>query len=415
MSILNPKRRRAAIAFIFVTAVLDILSMGLVIPVLPSLIEEFAGSDASAGIWNGAFVAMWAGMQFLASPVIGSLSDRYGRRPVILLSCAGLALDWMLMALAPNLWWLAVGRILGGLTSSSFTAIYAYMADITEPKNRARAYGLIGAAFSGGFVLGPVVGGFLGEIDPRAPFWAAAALSAMAFVYGLFILPESLPIEKRMNFSWRRANPLGAMTLLLRHPELKGLAGVNFLLYFSHHVFSAIFVLYAMHRYGWGPREVGLLLAGVGLVDMVMQGVVIGPVTKRLGDRPTMILGLFGGAFGMAMMGWAPSGWWFALAMLPNSLWGLAMPTLQALMTRRVGDDEQGQLQGANNSVASIAGVASPLFFGWIYSLSVGPDALLSQPGLAFYLAGGVLALAAVLGWIVARQTQKSEALSPGT
>ena len=415
MSILNPKRRRAAIAFIFVTAVLDILSMGLVIPVLPSLIEEFAGSDASAGIWNGAFVAMWAGMQFLASPVIGSLSDRYGRRPVILLSCAGLALDWMLMALAPNLWWLAVGRILGGLTSSSFTAIYAYMADITEPKNRARAYGLIGAAFSGGFVLGPVVGGFLGEIGPRAPFWAAAALSAMAFVYGLFILPESLPVEKRMNFSWRRANPLGAMTLLLRHPELKGLAGVNFLLYFSHHVFSAIFVLYAMHRYGWGPREVGLLLAGVGLVDMVMQGVVIGPVTKRLGDRPTMILGLFGGAFGMAMMGWAPSGWWFALAMLPNSLWGLAMPTLQALMTRRVGDDEQGQLQGANNSVASIAGVASPLFFGWIYSLSVGPDALLSQPGLAFYLAGGVLALAAVLGWIVARQTQKSEALSPGT
>ena len=414
MSILNPKRRRAAIAFIFVTAVLDILSMGLVIPVLPSLIEEFAGSDASAGIWNGAFVAMWAGMQFLASPVIGSLSDRYGRRPVILLSCAGLALDWMLMALAPNLWWLAVGRILGGLTSSSFTAIYAYMADITEPKNRARAYGLIGAAFSGGFVLGPVVGGFLGEIGPRAPFWAAAALSAMAFVYGLFILPESLPVEKRMNFSWRRANPLGAMTLLLRHPELKGLAGVNFLLYFSHHVFSAIFVLYAMHRYGWGPREVGLLLAGVGLVDMVMQGVVIGPVTKRLGDRPTMILGLFGGAFGMAMMGWAPSGWWFALAMLPNSLWGLAMPTLQALMTRRVGDDEQGQLQGANNSVASIAGVASPLFFGWIYSLSVGPDALLSQPGLAFYLAGGVLALAAVLGWIVARQTQKSEALSPG-
>ena len=415
MSILHPKRRRAAIAFIFVTAVLDILSMGLVIPVLPSLIEDFAGSDASAGIWNGAFVAMWAGMQFLASPVIGSLSDRYGRRPVILLSCAGLAVDWMLMALAPNLWWLAVGRILGGLTSSSFTAIYAYMADITEPKNRARAYGLIGAAFSGGFVLGPVVGGFLGEIGPRAPFWAAAALSAMAFVYGLFILPESLPVEKRMNFSWRRANPLGAMTLLLRHPELKGLAGVNFLLYFSHHVFSAIFVLYAMHRYGWGPREVGLLLAGVGLVDMIMQGLVIGPVTKRLGDRPTMILGLFGGAFGMAMMGWAPSGWWFALAMLPNSLWGLAMPTLQALMTRRVGDDEQGQLQGANNSVASIAGVASPLFFGWIYSLSVGPDALLSQPGLAFYLAGGVLALAAVLGWIVARQTQKSEALSPGT
>jgi DHA1 family tetracycline resistance protein-like MFS transporter len=234
----------------------------------------------------------------------------------------------------------------------------------------------------------------------------------VAFLYGLFILPESLPVEKRMAFSWRRANPLGAMEMLLRHAELKGLAVVNFLLYFSHHVFSAVFVLYAMHRYGWGPREVGLLLAGVGLIDMVMQGVVIGPVTKRLGDRPTMILGLFGGAAGMAIMGWAPTGWMFALAMLPNSLWGLAMPTLQALMTRRVGDDEQGQLQGANNSVASVAGVASPLFFGWIYSLSVGQGAAVSHPGLAFFIAAAVLASAACVGWIVARRNDRSEALS---
>ena len=414
MSILHPKKRRAAIAFIFVTAVLDILSMGLIIPVLPSLIEQFAGSDARAGIWNGAFVAMWAAMQFLASPVIGSLSDRYGRRPVILLSCAGLSLDWLLMALAPNLWWLAVGRILGGLTSSSFTAIYAYMADITEPKDRARAYGLIGAAFSGGFVLGPVIGGFLGEIGPRAPFWAAAGLSGIAFLYGLFVLPESLAVEKRMPFSWKRANPLGAMTLLLRHVELSGLAAVNFLLYFAHHVFSAVFVLYAMHRYGWGPREVGLLLAGVGAIDMVMQGVVIGPVTKWLGDRTTMIVGLVGGACGLAMMGWAPNGWMFALAMLPNSLWGLAMPTLQALMTRRVGDDEQGQLQGANNSVASVAGVLSPLFFGWVYSVSIGAGTTMSNPGLAFYLAGAVLLLAAVVGWRVARRAERATPLPPG-
>ncbi len=413
MSILHPKRRRAAIAFIFVTAVLDILSMGVIIPVLPSLIAEFAGDSASAGIWNGVFVALWAGMQFLASPVIGSLSDRYGRRPVILISCAGLALDWMLMALAPNLWWLAVGRILGGLTSSSFTAIYAYMADITEPQNRARAYGLIGAAFSGGFVLGPVVGGFLGEISPRAPFWFAAALSALAFLYGLFILPESLPVEKRMPFSWKRANPLGAMTLLLRHAELSGLAIVNFLLYFAHHVFSAVFVLYAMHRYGWGPREVGLLLAGVGLIDMVMQGTVVGPVTQRLGDRATMIVGLVGGGFGVAMMGWAPTGLWFALAMLPNSLWGLAMPTLQALMTRRVGDDEQGQLQGANNSVASVAGVVSPLFFGWVYAMSAAGGASITGIGLAFYMAAGVLVLAALVGWRVGRAASDADAMSP--
>lgn len=409
MSILHPKRRKAAIAFIFVTAVLDILSMGVIMPVLPSLIEEFAGSDAAAGIWNGAFVAMWAAMQFLASPVIGSLSDRYGRRPVILISCAGLALDWMLMALAPNLWWLAVGRILGGLTSSSFTAIYAYMADITEPKDRARGYGLIGAAFSGGFVLGPVVGGFLGVYDARAPFWFAAALSGLAFLYGLFILPESLPVEKRMPFSWKRANPLGSLELLRRHAELTGLAVVNFLLYFSHHVFSAVFVLYAMHRYGWGPREVGILLAGVGVIDMVMQGMVVGPVTKALGDRRTMLIGFVGGAVGMAMMGWAPTGLWFCLAMLPNSLWGLAMPTMQALMTRRVGDDEQGQLQGANNSVASVAGIASPLFFGWIYAVSVGPGAVVSHAGLAFFLAAAVLGAAGLLAWAVGRRAEREE------
>ena len=409
---LNLRSHRAALGFIFVTALLDIVSMGIVIPVLPSLIEQFAGSNASAGIWNGAFVAMWAAMQFLASPVIGSLSDQYGRRPVILLSCAGMAADWALMAVAPNLWWLAVGRLLGGLTSSSFTTIYAYMADITAPEKRARAYGLIGAAFSGGFVLGPVLGGFLGEVDPRLPFWAAAALSGLAFLYGAVVLPESLPVQKRMVFSWKRANPVGAMVLLLRHRELAGLSVVNFLLYFAHHVFSAVFVLYAAYRYGWGPREVGFLLAMVGVLDMVVQGVLTGPVVARLGDRATMILGLFGGTLGIALMGWAPTGWLFALAMLPNALWGLAMPTLQSLMTRQVSESEQGQLQGANMSVASIAGVMSPLFFGWIYSLSVGTQAPIAITGLAFYIAAAVLLTAAMIGWLVARRAERTEALS---
>ena len=433
MSLHQPKVRRAAIAFILVTAVLDIVAMGIVIPVLPHLIEEFVGSNARAGLLNGVFVALWAGMQFLASPVIGSLSDQYGRRPVILLSCAGLAADYVLMALAPNLWWLAVGRLVAGVTSSSFTTIYAYMADITEPEKRARAYGLIGAAFSGGFVLGPVLGGFLGEFGPRVPFWVAGALSGVAFLYGLFILPESLPLEKRMPFSWRRANPVGAMILLKRHAELAGLAVVNFLLYFAHHVFSAVFVLYAGLRYGWGPWQVGALLAMVGVLDMIVQGVLVGPASKRFGDRATMIFGLCGGAVGIALMGWAPTGVAFIIAMFPNALWGLAMPTLQSLMTRRVGESEQGQLQGANMSVASIAGVASPLFFGWIYSVSVGEgggraaawlserglpavsaaaDAMLSEPGLAFYLASAVLALGALIGFLTARRAERDEVTS---
>jgi len=429
MSIVPEKRLKAAIGFIFVTAVLDIVAMGIIIPVLPQLIEDFVGSNARAGIINGVFIALWAGMQFVASPIIGSLSDQYGRRPVILLSCAGLAIDYVLMALAPNLWWLALGRIIAGVTSSSFTTIYAYMADVTPPEQRARAYGLIGAAFSGGFVLGPVIGGFLGEVGPRAPFWAAALMSGIAFVYGAFVLPESLAPEKRMKFSWRRANPVGAMVLLGRHPELTGLAGVTFLLHFAHHVFSAVFVLYAQYRYGWGPREVGMLLAMVGLLDMGMQGLVVGPVTKALGDRKTMLLGLAGGTLGIMLMGWAPSGWFFVAAMLPNALWGLAMPTLQSLMTRQVSESEQGQLQGATMSVASIAGVMSPLFFGWIYSLSVGGgfepltdwldqhgmafvDAIVHAPGLAFYISGLVLLVAGVLGWITARRAERAESLA---
>ncbi|WP_332638979.1 TCR/Tet family MFS transporter [Brevundimonas sp.] len=411
MSALSRLRtHRAALAFIFVTAVLDIVAMGIIIPVLPRLIEDFVGSNAQAGVINGVFVALWAGMQFVCSPIIGSLSDRYGRRPVILISCAGLALDYMLMAVAPDLWWLALGRIIAGVTSSSFTTVYAYMADITAPEKRARAYGLIGAAFSGGFVLGPALGGFLGEFGPRVPFWFAAGLSTVAFLYGLLVLPESLPADKRMDFSWKRANPVGSLILLRRHPELSGLAVVNFLLYFAHHVFSAVFVLYAAWRYGWGPREVGLLLALVGVLDMVVQGVLVGPVVKRLGDRPTMVLGLVGGTVGIAAMGRAPDGLWFIAAMLPNALWGLAMPTLQALMTRRVGEDEQGQLQGANMSVASIAGVMSPLFFGWVYSLSVGEFAVIQMPGLSFYLAAVVLLLAAVIGWLVGRGQERRDA-----
>jgi DHA1 family tetracycline resistance protein-like MFS transporter len=410
MLAITGRRRQAALAFIFVTAVLDIVAMGIVIPVLPPLIEEFAGSNAQAGWINGVFVALWAGVQFVCSPIVGSISDRYGRRPVILLSAAGLSADYVLMALAPDLWWLAVGRIVAGLTSSSFTTVFAYMADITPPEGRARAYGLIGAAFSGGFVLGPVLGGFLGEISPRAPFWFAAAMSGIAFLYGLFVLPESLAPEKRMAFSWKRANPFGALQLLRSHTELFGLASVNFLLHFSHHVFSAVFVLYAGDRYGWGPWQVGLVLAFVGALDMAVQGLLVGPLVKRLGDRKVMVMGLVGGGIGLACMGLAPTGWLFAAAMVPNAFWGLAMPTLQSLMTRLVSESEQGQLQGATMSLGSIAGVASPLFFGAVYAATVQPVSFEPMPGLSFLIAAAVLLLGGALGWQVARRAIAAEA-----
>ncbi len=397
---------RPAIAFILAVAFLDVMAMGIVIPVLPVLIEEFAGSAASAGYWNGIMVAIWAAMQFLCSPIIGSISDRYGRRPTILISTAGLTLDWILMALAPDLWWLAVGRMIGGITSSSFTAVFAYMADVTEPEQRARGYGLVGAAFSAGFIAGPLIGGVLGdEIGPRAPFWAAAVLSGLTFLYGLFILPESLPKERRMAFSWTRANPFGALKLLRSHPELSGLAVVNFLLYFAHHVFSVVFVLYAAHKYGWTPMYVGFALALAGVLEMIVQAGLVGPAVKRWGDRRTMVTGLVLGSIGLAAMGLAPNGLLFTLALFPNALWALAMPTLQSLMTRRVSETEQGQLQGANMSVGSIAGIASPLFFGWMYEMTVS-----DAPGISFLIAAGILATGALLAAFVSRRAAMAEA-----
>lgn len=396
--------RRPAIAFIFVSAVLDVMAMGLVTPVLPALIEDFSGSSRIAGMWNGVLVALWGLMQFLCSPVLGSLSDRYGRRPVILVSTAGLAIDWALMALAPNLWWLAVGRLIGGATSASFTAIYAYMADITTPEERAKAYGIVGAAFGLGFIAGPALGGVLGEWGPRVPFWVAGALSALAFVYGWTVLPESLPRERRMDFAWSRANPLGALRLLRSHAELSGLAVVTLLFYFAHHVFSVVFVLYAEHRYYYGPFEVGLMLTFAGALDMVVQGWLTGHVVKRLGDRRTMVVGLVFGSLGLLAMGVAPVGWVFVAALLPNALWGLALPTLLSLMTQRVSEREQGQIQGASNSVASLAGVVSPLFFGWVYTLSP------PGSGLSFYIAAAILALAAAIGLVTTQAAMKSAA-----
>lgn len=388
--------RGPATAFILVTAMLDVMAMGLVIPVLPILVEQFAGRADTAGLWNGLLVALWAVMQFVCSPLIGSLSDRYGRRPVILISVAGQTADWTLMALAPDLVWLAIGRMIGGATSASFTAVYAYMADITPPEDRSRAYGLIGAAFSLGFVGGPALGGVLGVFGPRTPFWVAAALSALAFLYGLVVLPESLPPERRMPFAWRRANPLGAFRLLTRHRELGGLSIVNFLLYFAHHVFSAVYVLYAAMRHDLTTFQTGLLLAAAGGLDMIVQGLLVARVSRRLGDRMTMTIGLVCGALGLALMGLADTPLLFALTLVPCALWGLAMPTILALMTRHVSEREQGQLQGASNSVGSVAGIVSPLFFGWLYGVSA-----LAWPGLSFMVAAGVLLAAALLGMVL--------------
>lgn len=399
-----PGAKAPAIWMVLIALLLDMMAMGLVMPVLPGLIEELTGSAAKAGLWTGIVGSLWALMQFVCAPIIGSLSDRFGRRPVILISTAGLSLDWVLMALAPNLWWLVVGRIIGGMTSASATALFAFMADVTAPENRARAFGIFGAAASAGFVIGPAVGGVLGEIDLRVPFWVAAGLSAAAFLYGLFVLPESLPQDRRRPFTWTTAHPVAAMQMLGRSRELTGLSAAVFLLTFSHRLFMTVFVLYAGHRHGLTTLQVGALLAMSSVLDMVVQGTLVGPVTQRIGEGRATFIGLAGGAVALLAMALAPSPVWFVIAMVPCSLMGLAEPTMKSLMSRAVAETEQGQLQGAMQSLASLAGITGPVFFGWVYAVSAG-----WMPGLSFVIGAGILALAAAVAALGHRPRETAE------
>ncbi len=396
--------KKATVAFILVVVIIDIIALGIVVPIFPYLIEDFVHSTANAGILNGVFIAIWAIMQFFASPVLGSLSDRFGRRPVILISTVGLALDYVLIALAPNLWWLFIGRILGGLTSASIGTVYAYMADITPVEHRAKAFGLIGAAFSFGFVIGPVVGGLIGEISLKAPFWTAAAFSSVTFLYGLFVLPESLPQENQTAFSWKRANPIGALTLLMSQRKLFFLAIINFLVNFCGYVFHAVFVLYTGYRFGFTPLHVGAVLALTAVLDIIVQAGLVGISVKYFKNEGTLVLGLLIGSAGTVMLALAPTAPLLILALFPQALWGLATPTIQALMTACVSETQQGQLQGANTSLVAIAGMIAPVLFGSIYALFISQWRFLNLPGAPFLVAAVLLAFAASLGWRIIRQ-----------
>ncbi len=386
--------------FIFITVALDILAIGLIIPVLPPLIAGFRPGDEAAGAaLYGLFVTVFAVMQFVASPVLGALSDRFGRRPVILLSNLGLGLDYILMALAQTLPLLLLGRVLSGITSASIATANAYIADVTPADKRAASFGLLGAAFSLGFILGPAAGGLLGSIDPRLPFWVAAGLSLANFCYGYFVLPESLPVERRAAFSWRRANPLASLLWLKRAPGVLGLACVGFLSGLAHVVFPATFVLYAYHRYGWDERTVGFTLAFAGVLSAIVQGGLVRKIVPALGERRALMLGLALGAIGFVGYGAATSGPMLWLAMPVLAFWGLTTPSLQAIVTRRVGVDEQGRLQGAMAGLVAVAGIIGPYTFTHVYATGVRLDV----PGAAFFLAAAVLALACLVAERVSR------------
>jgi len=337
------------------------------------------------------------------------LSDRFGRKPLILFSNFGLGFDYLLMALAPTIWWLFAGRVISGITAASISTAYAYVADVTAAEQRAARFGMLGVAFGAGFVFGPALGGLAGAVDPRLPFWIAAGLSLANALYGFFVLPESLPPERRAPFAWRRANPVGALALLRSQTTLIGLASVNFLGSLAHAALPAVGVLYMMYRYGWTERTVGLTMAGVGVAAIVVQGGIIGPAVKRFGERRALIIGLTFGVAGFTMFGLAPTGPVFWLGIPLMALWGLANPSAQGLMSRRIGPHEQGQLQGANASLMGLANLIGPGLFTMTFAFAIGAARQWGMPGAPYLLAAMLLALAIM----VALRVTGSAGVSP--
>lgn len=384
--------------------VLDIIAFGIVIPVLPTLIESFVSGDTGrAAEYFGLFGTVWALMQFVCSPLLGSLSDRFGRRPVLLLSITGLGLDYIFMALAPSLGWLFVGRVVSGMTAAGFATATAYIADVTTPENRAGAYGMVGAAFGFGFIIGPALGGILGATDPRLPFWVAGALALLNALYGWFVLPESLPPERRAPFEWSKANPIGSLRFLRAHGELLSLASVSFLYNLGHQVFPSVFVLWAGLVLQWNPKQVGMALAAVGLFSVIVQGGLVRPLVRRIGQRRTLMVGGVFGTLGFALYGIAgtvPVFWAAAVLYAPA---GVFNPTLLGLLSKRVGPSEQGKLQGANASLAGIGGMLGPGLFALTFAWAIRPAAALHLPGLPFLIASALFGLSAVIGWRATR------------
>lgn len=393
-------RHRAALGFVFVTVLLDMLAFGIIAPVLPRLIVDFLhGQMARASQAMGLFVTTWALMQFFFSPILGMLSDRFGRRPIILLSNFGLALDYIVMALAPTLPWLFLGRILSGITSSSMPTASAYISDVTPPERRARAFGIFGAAFGVGFVLGPAIGGWLGAVNPRLPFWVAAAFSLLNACYGLIVLPESLAPEKRArSLRWKSANPVGALKLLQSHRELFGLAAVNFLGYLAHEVYATVWVLYATERYGWTDKAVGVSLAIVGVATIATSALLVGWTVRRFGERTSLFTGLACAAVGFLMFGLAPTGWLFLCGIPVNALWSLAAAPSQSMMTRRVSPSEQGELQGALSSLRGLAMVFGPGMFSSTFAFFLAPGRIF--PGAPWMLAALLLFVSVIVAVI---------------
>ncbi len=390
--------RRPALGFIFVTLVLDILGIGLIIPILPKLIEQLQGGNTAVAARTVALLSfLFAAMQFVCSPVLGALSDQFGRRPVILGSLFGAGLDYLLLAWAPTVPWFFVGRVVAGVTAANLTAASAYIADISPPEKRAANFGIVGAAFGVGFVLGPVLGGWLGGYSLRLPFLVSAGLVFTNWLYGYFVLPESLVVEHRRRFSWSHANPIGSLAFLGRYQLVQRLALALFLVNMAQFILHNVWVLYTGHRYGWTPTQVGLSLALVGILAGVVQGVLARHLVPLMGERRALLLGIALGIVSFIGYGLAPTGLVVCFMLVIGCLGGIGQPATQSLISGQVGPDEQGALQGALMSLTSVAQMIAPLLGGWTLAWGISSRLPIPLPGAPFFVGA---ALMAVGGWL---------------
>jgi len=389
---------RAALTFVLLSVFIDSLGFGIIIPSLPSVIMQLTGEPlATAADWGGYLMAVYALLQFFMAPVFGNLSDRFGRRPLLLGSLFAFGVDFLVTGLATSMLWLFVGRAFAGVFGASFSAAGAYIGDISDDTNRAKNFGFIGAAWGCGFTLGPVIGGFVAEhIDPRAPFFVAAGLAFANVAFGLFALPESLPVDRRRAFEWKRANPFGAFKSLTHLPMVAGLLFAMFLYQIAHDSLPAVWMFYTQQKFGWSPAQMGLSLTFVGIMTVIVMGGLTGVVVPRLGERRSILLGFGLMTVGFLGYAFASQGWMVYPALAIGSLGGIANPAVQSVMSKQAGPTAQGELQGANASIASVAAILSPVFMTQTFSYFSTAEAPVLFPG-APYLVSAVLVFCCVL------------------
>ena len=391
-------KRNAALVFIFITLVIDVIGFGIIIPVMPKLIRQLIGGTLSdASRYGGWLLFSYAVMQFIFSPILGGLSDQYGRRPVLLFSLFGFGLDYLFLGFAPTIGWLFVGRIVAGITGSSFTTAGAYIADVSEPEKRAQNFGIIGAAFGLGFIIGPALGGILGQYGARMPFFAAAGLALLNWLYGYFILPESLKPENRRKFNWKRANPVGALLQLRRYPVIIGLIASLICIYTAVHAVQGTWTYYTMEKFKWNEAWVGYSLSFVGLMVALVQGGLNRIMIPKLGEKRAVFVGLSFYVLGLLCFAFASQGWMMFAFMVPYALGGLAGPSLQGIISNQVPANEQGELQGGLNSLISVTSIIGPLLMTNLFGYFTSAKAPVYFPGAPFVMGALLTALSIVL------------------